>query len=65
MTAPGIVRPALFLATPTVDGPDGPEIAFDRSAEGMRRLRDPFAVHPAGPTATGNSPTTLGGSPRR
>ncbi|MFC0004869.1 hypothetical protein [Micromonospora siamensis] len=61
MTAPGIVRPALFLATPTVDGPDGPGIAFDRSAEGMRRLRDPFAVHPAAPAAMGDHSTTPGG----
>ncbi|WP_157745041.1 hypothetical protein [Micromonospora coxensis] len=48
MTSHDQDRPSLFLATPTVDGLDGPSVAFDGSAEAMRRLRHPFAVDPAG-----------------
>ncbi|MGC5020712.1 hypothetical protein [Micromonospora sp. DT47] len=49
MTSNGNDRPALFLATPTTEGLDGPDVAFDGSEEAMRRLRDPFAVNPARP----------------
>ncbi|MEV4489106.1 hypothetical protein AB0K04_03215 [Micromonospora coxensis] len=49
MTSHDQDRSALFLAMPTSDGLDGPSVAFDGSAEAMRRLRHPFAVDPAGP----------------
>ncbi|SCG62349.1 hypothetical protein [Micromonospora halophytica] len=48
MTSHDNDRPALFLTTPNTDGPDGQAVAFDGSAEAMRRLRHPFAVNPAG-----------------
>ena len=50
MTSHDNDRPALFLATPTADGLDGPGVTFDGSEEAMRQLRHPFAVNPAGQT---------------
>lgn len=47
MTSNDNDRPALFLAMPTTDGPDGPGVTFDGGEEAMRRLRHPFAVEPA------------------
>ncbi|MET8089964.1 hypothetical protein [Micromonospora sp. NPDC005220] len=49
MTSNDSGRPALFLATSTGDGLDGPAVTFDSSEEAMRRLRHPFAVKPAQP----------------
>ncbi|MFI0791766.1 hypothetical protein ACH4OY_03535 [Micromonospora rubida] len=37
-------QPALFFATESADGLDGPGVTFDGSEEAMRRLRHPFAV---------------------
>ncbi|RZU76295.1 hypothetical protein EV384_4932 [Micromonospora kangleipakensis] len=47
MTSHDTDRPTLFLAMPTVDGLDGPDVTFDGSEEAMRRLRHPFAVNTA------------------
>ncbi|MET8306291.1 hypothetical protein [Micromonospora sp. NPDC005173] len=51
MTSNNSDRPALFLATATADGLDGPGVTFDGSEEAMRRLRDPFAVKASRPGA--------------
>ncbi|MGW5556118.1 hypothetical protein ACWER9_02700 [Micromonospora sp. NPDC003944] len=49
MTSNDNGRSALFLATSTGDGLDGPAVTSDSSEEAMRRLRHPFAVTPAQP----------------
>ncbi|MEH1098303.1 hypothetical protein [Micromonospora sp. CPCC 205561] len=52
MASNGNDKPALFLATASADGLDGPGVTFDGSEEAMRRLRHPFAVEQARPAAS-------------
>ncbi|MET8350772.1 MULTISPECIES: hypothetical protein [unclassified Micromonospora] len=57
MTSNGTDRPVLFLANAAADGLDSSSVTVDGSEEAMRRLRHPFAVKPARPTATaGDNP---------
>ncbi|SIN32040.1 hypothetical protein [Micromonospora cremea] len=60
MTSNGNDRPVLFLANVTADGLDSSDVTFDGSEEAMQRLRHPFAVKPARPTAmAGDNPDQL------
>ena len=49
MTSSDDDRSSLFLAPPVAPEDADQEATLDAGAEAMRRLRDPFAVQPAGP----------------